>query len=328
MAVNCSKSECTVGATGICLLNNEASSCEYLVDISRLVSPAGVAPVLQPPSTGQHLRPSLAMGSEDVNALASSRNCSIVGILGLPNAGKTAALVSLYLLISTNKLDGFEYRDSMSVMGLEQISRGARRWNLAYMPEQLTAHTEIADGRTAGFLHFRFKAVAQNRTLDVLMPDLPGEWTTALANSNRTDRLGFLKASTVLWYFINGRDLVDLKKRNDATHKAELVLKRVAIFLGSTAPPVTLVVTHKDDGMPDEVFMSNFLDRVRSSTGLKVSVVYVASFSETLTIAPGEGIKELIDGVSAHAERLPGGWPVSKKNLDQRAILNFRGDLS
>src|SRR5206468_4014081 len=110
------------------------------------------------------------------------------------DAGKTAALVSLYLLVSRDKLGGRHFADSRSLMGFDQISHGARRWNEGALPDQLTVHTELGDDRSAGFLHLRLRS-DDGETVDILLPDLPGEWTAALIDSNRVDRLEFLKTA-------------------------------------------------------------------------------------------------------------------------------------
>ena len=121
----------------------------------------------------------------------------VVGILGEPDAGKTASLVSLYLLLSRGKLTGFKYADSRTLMAFQEISQGALRWNEGEHPQQLTTHTKLADGRSAGFLHLRLMPTEGSEAVDLLLPDLPGEWTTALTDSNRFDRLDFLKGADV-----------------------------------------------------------------------------------------------------------------------------------
>ena len=57
------------------------------------------------------------------------RYVHLVGILGEPNAGKTGCLVSLYLSVTQRCLDGISFADSSTLMGFEEISQGARRWN-------------------------------------------------------------------------------------------------------------------------------------------------------------------------------------------------------
>jgi len=75
---------------------------------------------------------------------------TVVGILGELDAGKTACLARLYLQISHDRLDGWTFADSASLMGFEDIARGAREWTEGSRA-QLTIRTEISSGRHAGF---------------------------------------------------------------------------------------------------------------------------------------------------------------------------------
>jgi hypothetical protein len=109
----------------------------------------------------------------------------LAGILGSPKAGKTALLVSLYLLAANGKLEGYKIADSETMRGIDDISRGARRWNQGQVPEEMTIHTELADERTPGFLHLRLRRLNDGKMLDLLLPDLPGEWSDSLIDHKR-----------------------------------------------------------------------------------------------------------------------------------------------
>ncbi|MEH2469277.1 hypothetical protein V1281_001472 [Nitrobacteraceae bacterium AZCC 2161] len=85
----------------------------------------------------------------------AERYCTLIGILGDPDSGKTAALVSLYLIASYTQHEGFGFADCRSLMAFNDISQRARHWNEGAPPDQMTVHTEAPDERTAGFLHLR-----------------------------------------------------------------------------------------------------------------------------------------------------------------------------
>src|SRR4029077_3525643 len=129
-------------------------------------------------------------------------------------AGKTAALVSLYLLASRAQLRGFGFADSRTLMAFNEISQGALDWNEGKLPDQLTQHTELADDRTAGFLHLRLRHEESEETCDFLLPDLPGEWTTSFVDKDRNDRLQFLKRADVIWLMMDGAQLRDTSQRH------------------------------------------------------------------------------------------------------------------
>jgi hypothetical protein len=280
--------------------------------------------VLLEPSVSARLESSLALTQEKAGKLASARICLQIGVLGFPNSGKTAALVSLYLLISKGQLSGFQFRDSQTLMALEQISRGAR-WHDTNLPQQLTAHTEIADGRTAGFLHFRLFHEVGNRSMDILIPDIPGEWTDALVDENRTDRLQFLRGSRVIWLFIDGRALENIEQRGLLIHRMETVVKRLGTFFGlSSKPPISFVITRLDQAVPHAPSVQKLVAYGRSH-GFESSSVSLASFAQGGSeIQPGTGLSDLILSLFGRQEIRIDSWPDAPKRDGARSIMNFR----
>jgi hypothetical protein len=236
----------------------------------------------------------------------------LIGVLGAPDAGKTAILVSLYLLLSRNKLVGFRFSDSSTLLALDEISRGARRWNEGAAPQQMTNHTELPDERIAGFLHLRLKDTKAKELHDLLIPDLPGEWSTTLIDSNRTDRLDFLRSADVLWITIDGSALLKPESRQVVLHRSGMLMQRVKDFLREEVPPVLLVISHLDEGKPPAASIDK-LKADASRLGLDVTVMHVSSFSEAEAVPPGTGIADLIRASlqshsSSEAEPL---WPSS-----------------
>ncbi|WP_429279598.1 TRAFAC clade GTPase domain-containing protein [Paraburkholderia sp. GAS41] len=264
------------------------------------------------------------MGAETVRAHLARRLCTQVGVLGFPDAGKTAALVSLYLLVSSNKLEGFEFRDCRTLMAFEQISRGARAWDKDSLPEQITNHTESVDGRTAGFLHFKLADLELQRDLEFFVPDLPGEWTTTLADSNRIDRLEFLRAVDVIWLFVNGQHLANAEARGHAVHRAEIVVKRTAALLGySIRPSLALVITRRDEGQTHQASVDSIL-QCATSHGFAASVIEVASFSNHPDVTPaGTGLVELVKTLRPQVRIAPEVL-LDERRSDSRFSMNFR----
>ena len=199
----CLNNECTVAQTGRCLLNNQPDECSHRVsgheaDLGRDASPTHDGQVLVAPEDTPRFPPSAVLGMEDVRALMGEKYCWMIGLLGEPNSGKTACIVSLYLLLAHNSVDGFTFADSKSLTALDELSRGARRWH-GGMPEQMTSYTKSKDGRSAGLLHFKLIRKYDYARLHLFIPDLPGEWSTDLIDHNRTDRWSFLRAADAIW---------------------------------------------------------------------------------------------------------------------------------
>jgi Double-GTPase 2 len=249
----------------------------------------------------------------------------LVGVLGSPDAGKTAILVSLYLLLCRGKLQDFKFADSVTLRAFDEISRGARRWNGGQPPEQMTNHTEDPDERTAGFLHLRLRDRKSGARHDILLPDLPGEWSTSLIDSNRVDRLNFLKAADVIWITVDGRQLIQSQTRQQVLHRTGLLLQRVSEFLNPKVPPVFVVISHNDEGNPSDASLQK-LQAEATRLNLAIKILQVASFSDNDAVAPGMGIAELIDASLASSSSTASGtlWPDSIGIDGTRQFLNFR----
>src|SRR5437870_1275633 len=119
MAIACKKADCTVAQTGICLLNNDPASCpeRMLTGNESAVTEfpnITVPPPLSAPKQKPKFQSSLTLTPDAIREACGGHIFRMVGLLGAPDAGKTAILVSLYLLLSRGKLDGFVFADSMS----------------------------------------------------------------------------------------------------------------------------------------------------------------------------------------------------------------------
>jgi hypothetical protein len=328
--LTCPRSECTVAETGRCILNNDPATCPERTGApaqeSALteISTTSMAPPLEAPAERPRFPHSLSFGPDDIREITSSRYHFLAGILGSPRAGKTALLVSLYLLAANNKLEGYQIADSHTLMGLDEISRGARGWNEGQIPDEMTIHTELADERTPGFLHLRLKRISDRKALDLLMPDLPGEWSDALINHKRTDRLSFLKSADILWVTVDGADLA--QARQQVLHRTQLLFQRIKNFLGNQSPKIVLVISHLDRGEPEARSIKALQDEA-DRLGLALTVRNVASFSDADAIPPGTGLLELLaqtfDGAPIEE---PTFWPISPRSEKGRFIARFRTD--
>lgn len=328
--LTCPRSECTVAETGRCILNNDPATCPERTGVpaqeSALteISTASAAPPLEAPAERPRFPHSLAFGPDDIREITGGRYHFLAGILGSPKAGKTALLVSLYLLAANNKLEGYQIVDSQTLMGLDEISRGAREWNEGQIPDEMTIHTELADERTPGFLHLRLKRISDQKVLDLLMPDLPGEWSDALINHKRTDRLSFLRSADVLWVTVDGADLV--QARQQVLHRTQLLFQRIKNFLGNQSPKILLVISHLDRGEPEARSIKALQDEA-DRLGLPITVRNVASFSDADAIPPGTGLLELLaqtfEGVPVQQPRF---WPINARSEEGRFIARFRID--
>lgn len=327
----CQLSECTFNVTGQCVMNRPVDQCsnrtapgeptdKIAVDHvtentddalqsainQRLSSDLGSA-VLKGPDKAPRLPPSLTMGLAEATSLMTRRHTTMVGILGLPDSGKTACLVSTYLLLAKDGLVGYDYADSASLMAFEQISRGSRQWTKGDEPGQLTTHTEMVDDRQAGFLHLRLRRRSDGRFFDMLLPDLPGEWSRALIDKADGQRFAFLGSASVIWLMVDGRPFANPKTKRYATYRAEMLVERLSAILPTPKPRVILVPSWRDIGDFPEDAYSSIREEGRKH-GLAIAIAPIASFSFG-DLPPGSGVASLIDMTLNHDRSAPDFWP-------------------
>lgn len=324
----CKNPECTVSQTGICILSkpvdecpNRIGSANFLGDIREFLD----EPLLASPEDHPRFPGSTALSLDEARSVRSKGIARVIGILGTPNSGKTACLVSLYLLLASGKLDGFSFADSKSLMAFDDLSRGAREWTNG-APEQMTAHTELKEGRTAGFLHLKIVRDSDGARLNLLVPDLPGEWSTTLVDSNRTDRLKFLRSADAIWVMVDGRTLTDRAQRRNAIHRTCLLIDRVTTLCKPELPVLRLVVTWSDLGQPSQATLDEINEYARAR-GVTMSFNSIASFSLEVATAPGAGIAELVSQTVENPKAKGDFWPEFPISADgSRSALRIQSE--
>jgi hypothetical protein len=322
MLAQCPQENCTVGTTGQCLLNHEPpSNCPHYHKVAAELENAVGEELLSEPDQKPSFQSSNILTDDSLRQIMGGRYCTMIGIIGAPDSGKTAALVSLYLLLSHGKLFGFEYADSKSLMAFDEISRGARRWTDGAPPQQMTAHTELSDDRAAGFLHLRIRASDHSTSIDFLLPDLPGEWSTAMVEESRHERLSFLKRADIIWLMVDGSRLSQQPTRQVSIHRTKLYLQRLKQFFPDL-PRVILVITRADAGIVNQ----NTIDAISNEAtalGISLSVQAISSFSTNPNVPAGTGIPELIlASIGKEPEALE-FWPPLNEHKGHRAIGNI-----
>lgn len=314
--------ECTFAQTGVCLENNPPEACPNRTeaDPAAEVADAAIMPPLDAPAEKPRFPSSLTLGKVEASRLMSSRYCRVIGILGSPDAGKTASLASLFMLLGREKLTGYRFADSRTLMALNEISQGARRWNKGTPPEQMTSHTELSDERDAGFLHLKLKRSSDDLVVDFLLPDLPGEWSDTLVDTNRNDRWDFLRSADAIWLMADGRQLSGLETRRTALRRLDLLLARVAAMIDHPVR-MLLVISHRDSGEPSADDLATLVESA-SVKGITLEVVPIASFRRKRGQASaGHGISELIDRTIGPPPQRPDFWPNIDQGNEDRSML-------
>jgi hypothetical protein len=291
----CSRPECTFAITGTCLesINDPTRNCtnlKVLAQRSPQTSDLAVESVRQFP-------PGLELGLTDVSRLMRARYAKLIGVLGQVEAGKTCLFTSLYLQLTGRYLcPQYRFITSETLLGFEQRARHLRDWSLGGIRDQIVDHTQLGHSRSPAFLHLAFQDSYGARH-DLLLPDLPGEWTTQLlSDASTASRFAFLSRSDVVMLVLEAPQFATSRTRNNAITDATHIFARLAdnIRLPKNIP-VVLAVTKCDETdckVPSEV--SRVTD-VGTSHGYSVQAVALAAFpNRSDTIPMGFGIGELL----------------------------------
>jgi len=285
---------------------------------------AGGAVLTRPDDDIPTLPASRTLSLPEVNAMMESREIDMIGIVGLPAAGKTACLVSAYLLLAKGQFEGYTYANSATLRAFEEIARGSRIWDKGNPPEQITMHTTLTDDREAGFLHLQLRRERDGRLFEILLPDLPGEWSNRLIDQRDSGRLQFLRSSSVIWLMVDGRQFVEDGTVAMARYRATLLIERLSQLLGDHRPRIVVVPTWQDKGEFPQA-ETEVLRNCGDGFGLEVELSPIASFSWNDEIKPGFGVARLIERSISAAGVAPEFWPVQEPADGERQLAAFRG---
>ena len=318
--VSCDKAGCTVVDTGTCLLSHpEPSSCPHFHELSREEESAGPAGTTTdeevealplPSLAARRFPPGLELGVDDAAEIMRARYSYLVGILGSWDAGKTCFLLSLYLMASRAGLPpSYLFAGSQTLQGFEARARRLREWSGGPLPEQLADHTSLADPRQPAFLHVALRETSgMKRLLDVVLTDLPGEWSKNLVDRAATaDRFMFLQRADGLIVVVDGPRL-DSAAQHPELQRSRHLLERLVQAVGVDAKvPLVLLVSKSDRLKMKRPAAVDDLAHHAETLGFRPEVVLCAAFSEDpATIPNGLGVFESLEKIlsSGRASRL------------------------
>lgn len=332
----CEKQDCTVAETGTCLLHPNPSECPHFrsrndqVNIQEapgLVSP--VKPTIKPTELAtRRFHSAIELGTQDAAQIMRARYAYLVGILGSTNVGKTCFLTSLYLMASHGDLaPGYLFAGSLTLQGFDERARRLRKWQNNVLPDKLAEHTRLSDPRSPALLHLALRQTrVPCRHLDLLLTDLPGEWTKNLVDHAATARrFAFLHRADGIILVIDGPLLASLQNRHSELQRAKLLLKRLLVNVGiDRTIPLILLVSKCDEldmNAPDGIHQ---LSEDAKALGFTPEVVLAAAFSKKPTkVKSGTGVLEAIEKVvnKEPAQRQPQEAPPIPHGL--RAFQRF-----
>jgi hypothetical protein len=333
----CNKAGCTVADTGTCLLSNPAPrTCPHFrqvdqeEDLTRRapVSAEGVDAFSLPGLPARRFPAGLELGLEDAAEIMRARYASLIGILGSWDAGKTCYLLSLYLMASRASLPPkYIFAGSRTLQGFEDRARRLREWSGGPLPEQLADHTSLADPRRPALLHLALReTTGAKRLMDLLLTDLPGEWSKNLVDrADTAERFMFLRRADGIMLVIDGPRL-DSTAQHSELQRSKHLLERLVHAVGvDITTPLILLVSKCDRINMKRPRPVDEIEEHARSLGFKPQVVMCAAFSLIpATVPNGVGVMEALEKILVYDQASHQGKPFIPDEGGERMFSRFR----
>jgi GTPase SAR1 family protein len=176
-------------------------------------------------------------------------------VLGSSNVGKTSLLTSFFLQLANGQRASFPYRfaSSLTLHGFRDLMERANQWT-SDSDEGIVPRTSIsADALLPrSFLHIglRPEHLQDDRHIDVLLSDIPGEWVkawTGHATDAASKHMAFIQRCDAIIILADASALME-KGGGRADNDVALLIRRVADDLKDIhpRPPLALVLSKFD----------------------------------------------------------------------------------
>lgn len=333
----CEKQDCTVATTGRCVLSHPLpTECPHFKPITPMVPAPQVdrSSVTAPETKGtlqsaRKFHTGDELGTSDATEIMRARYAHLIGVLGSTDAGKTCFLSSLYLMASGGKLpSSHHFAGSLTLQAFEDRARGLRRWPEGGLPDQLVDHTVLKDKRQPSLLHLAVRQKnGERRRFDLLLTDLPGEWTDRLAlRASSADSFRFMRRADGIIIVVDGKLL-----RSDQRHVevqrmrycAERIVGDVKI---AAATPFVILVSKCDEISMQMPQAAEELREHIEGLGFPARTVLSAAISRTPNeVANGTGVFEAIETILSYSAPVSSALGLERKRYPAaRTFQEFR----
>jgi hypothetical protein len=336
-SASCEKPDCTVGTTGKCLLSHEdLAACPHFRALdTELGLDAQATPAIRveapppPKAAGRTFHLGAELGAEDALEVMRARYAHVIGVLGSSDAGKTCFLSSLYLMASGGRLPAhYQFAGSLTLQAFEDRARGFRQWKGGQLPSQLADHTVLTDPRQPSLLHLGLRESAgERRRFDLLLTDLPGEWTDNLIlRASHAPSFRFLQRADGILLVVDGISLMSNAQRHAELQRMRYFCERLAddVNIGRDTPFIIVVSKSDEIDMQMPPAATELCDYV-TGLGFPATKISAASFSrKPERFESGTGVFAAIETVLGHRTE-DGATPPKNAPPGGRAFSSFRG---
>lgn len=340
MTGTCEKADCTVASTGKCLLSQPTPlDCAHFSAVSPAPETLSteIGPPMASPESGFPEKKSsrkfhlgTELGSQDANEIMRANYGHLIGVLGSTDVGKTCFLSSLYLMASGGTLPSeYLFAGSHSLQAFEDRARGLREWQGGALPSQLADHTILADPRQPSLLHLAIReASGARRKFDLLLTDLPGEWTENLVErASAAEAFLFLQRADGIILVVDGKQLLSDTSRHIVLQRMRYFTERLAgdVNVSRETPFIILVSKSDEIGMKVPDAALELRDHV-ATLGFHATIISAAAFSRTPDkVESGTGVFKAVQTILSHRVEREAGSPPEESEPSQRAFGRFRG---
>lgn len=297
MTILCDNEECGAPETQ-CVLGLKRGSCpSYQAGVASMgndvpAAMAGDAESERLPWSGD------ALSQATLPLVSGLRRPHILALVGLPDAGKTSFLTTVYHRLRRERLGGRDFAGSMTLRGWEVLHQHIK-WR-PDMPPSYPPRTSGAQ-REPGFLHLALRG-DDDQLVDLLLNDTPGEWfRTFVDDEDVPGAQVTLDLADGILFALDPTSLMG-SRRHGAKRRLIGLVRR--IHEHAPAKPFSLVLTRADQSGPpeDSAELLEVLDVTAALYPERAVHHTVAAFETGRAANSGQGVLEAVAEMQGRLE--------------------------
>lgn len=273
--------------------------------------------------------PGFELGTDEADELMRTNYyVHLIGILGTEKVGKTCFLTSLYMLLAHGYLPRHKFAGSQTLRGFEDRARGLRKWEAGVLPDKFVPRTQLQDPRNPAFMHLGlFESDGTGRRVEILLTDLPGEWSeTLIDRADTANRFEFLARADGIILMIDGPLLSGKQTRHIEIQKTHVLLERLrhSIKVDPSTPLVLLLTKGDMISMQTPPGLKKIEDYAIDLGFSPVTIQSIAFSRNPTKFQSGMGIIEAIEAITKREWPIIPVGPKETFTGDTRSFAAFR----
>lgn len=241
------------------------------------------------------------LDADEARAVMAGSLCRVIVLAGMPDAGKTTLLATLYELFLRGPFAGYLFAGSRTQLGFDERCHKARTASKRTVPDtERTLPTEVS------YLHLALRDEAlQQPARHILFTDISGEtFRDQVRNSSlETQALGAMRRADHFVLLIDAEQLGNPASRHRAITDARLILRScIETGMIGMSTHVEIVYSRWDRAAADETAaaMAQFLASFEASVGEWGAALATLTFHRLAARPPsgplpvGHGVEPLL----------------------------------